>query len=252
MWALHHRQHPDHHRTFSALATNYRQPSLSLRRGPQAPGWPQRKGRAGWVVEVEAWSSRPPSPQDKPSRPDPRGTRSFFRWELHLAPLGSGPLPDGWDEGERDDQAGATLRERAPRRTLWRMCRYSGTRYKTHYVCLPCRASFKVDFDPERERPCLHCRLPMIDAGRDFAVPQRTDRDAWRALAVVFNAGLDFHSCGCGGMGFRPRTPAQVRGPYAASGQQSAATGPGPRLRRKPSRRSARNRWLSATRLLAE
>jgi hypothetical protein len=59
----------------------------------------------------------------------------------------------------------------------------------------------------------------MIDAGRDFAVPQRTDRDAWRALAVVLNAGLDFHSCGCGGMGFRPRTPAQVRERLNVAGQ---------------------------------
>jgi hypothetical protein len=58
------------------------------------------------VVGVEAWSSRPPSSQGKPSRPGPRGARSFFRWELHLAPLGPGPLPGGRDEGERDDQAG--------------------------------------------------------------------------------------------------------------------------------------------------
>ncbi|RKS71198.1 hypothetical protein BZB76_5685 [Actinomadura pelletieri DSM 43383] len=91
------------------------------------------------------------------------------------------------------------------------MCRYGEARYKTHYVCLPCRATFKLDFAPERERPCPHCRLPMIDAGRDLAAPRRTDRAGWRALNVVLNAGLDFHSCGCEGPGFRPRTPAQVR-----------------------------------------
>ena len=92
------------------------------------------------------------------------------------------------------------------------MCRYGlyGP-YKTHYVCLSCWATFKRNAGPEREQLCPHCRLPMVDAGRDFAAPRRTDRAAWRALTVVLNAGLDFHSCGCGGPGFRPRTPAQVR-----------------------------------------
>ncbi|GII05251.1 hypothetical protein Pta02_72590 [Planobispora takensis] len=34
---------------------------------------------------------------------------------------------------------------------------------------------------------------------------------AWRALNAVLYAGLDFHSCGCNGPGFRPRTPREVR-----------------------------------------
>jgi hypothetical protein len=106
-----------------------------------------------------------------------------------------------------------------PSHILAPMCRYAGMHYKTHYVCLSCRVTFKHDFDPERERPCPRCRRAMVDAGRDFAAPRRADRAGWRALAAVLNAGLDFHSCGCGGPGFRPRTPAQVRVRLDVAGQ---------------------------------
>lgn len=51
----------------------------------------------------------------------------------------------------------------------------------------------------------------MIDAGYDLAVPRRRDTRGWRALEAVLQAGLTFHSCGCDGPGFRPRTPAEVR-----------------------------------------
>lgn len=91
------------------------------------------------------------------------------------------------------------------------MCRYGEAHYKAHYVCLRCRRTTKLELSSEHERLCSTCRLPMIGVGRDFAAPRRTDRAAWRALTVVLNAGLDFHSCGCDGPGFRPRTPAQVR-----------------------------------------
>ena len=67
-------------------------PSFCLRRGPQTPGWPA-EGRAGWVAGVEAWSSRPPSPQGKPSRPGPRGTRSFVRWGAPPCTPGAWPAP---------------------------------------------------------------------------------------------------------------------------------------------------------------
>ncbi len=51
----------------------------------------------------------------------------------------------------------------------------------------------------------------MVNVGRDFAAPRRSDDPAWRALSAVLYAGLSFHSCGCNGPGFRPRTPRQVR-----------------------------------------
>jgi len=91
------------------------------------------------------------------------------------------------------------------------MCRYGMASYKHHFVCLACRSSFKRDRVDGREQPCPRCGAAMIDAGYDLAVPRRRDVAGWKALGVVLRAGLTFHSCGCGGPGFRPRTPAQVR-----------------------------------------
>ncbi|WP_406840662.1 hypothetical protein ACICHK_38875 [Streptomyces sp. AHU1] len=51
----------------------------------------------------------------------------------------------------------------------------------------------------------------MIDAGFDLAVPRRGDKGAWKALEATLRAGLTFHSCGCDGPGYRPRTAAEVR-----------------------------------------
>ncbi|MFC4562041.1 hypothetical protein ACFO4E_09255 [Nocardiopsis mangrovi] len=51
----------------------------------------------------------------------------------------------------------------------------------------------------------------MTDAGPDLAVPPRRDTRAWRALEATLRAGITFHSCGCGGPGYRPRTWPQVR-----------------------------------------
>jgi len=91
--------------------------------------------------------------------------------------------------------------------------------YKTHYVCPPCRWAVKRQprRDGEAVPKCALCLRPMIDAGRDLAVPRRTDKAGWRALAAVLESGVYFHSCGCGGPGFRPRTPAQVRERRAAA-----------------------------------
>ncbi|MFI0960063.1 deoxyxylulose-5-phosphate synthase [Streptomyces sp. NPDC021080] len=90
------------------------------------------------------------------------------------------------------------------------MCRYA-TSYKPHFVCLACRASFKQSPLPLREHPCPHCRTPMVDAGFDLAVPRRGNNSAWKALEATLRAGLTFHSCGCDGPGYRPRSTAEVR-----------------------------------------
>ncbi|WP_216902980.1 hypothetical protein [Nocardia alni] len=89
------------------------------------------------------------------------------------------------------------------------MCRYGlyGP-YKSHYVCLPCRLSFKYSSATPH---CPRCRREMINVGRDFAAPRRSDRSGWKALAAVLESGLRFHSCGCGGPGYRPRTRSEVR-----------------------------------------
>lgn len=89
------------------------------------------------------------------------------------------------------------------------MCRYAMSDYRTHFVCVPCRRSFK--HESRSEQRCPDCRSLMVDAGRDLEVPRRGDVAGWRALAVVLNSGLTFHGCGCNGPGYRPRTPAAVR-----------------------------------------
>ncbi|GAA3392808.1 deoxyxylulose-5-phosphate synthase [Streptomyces roseoviridis] len=82
---------------------------------------------------------------------------------------------------------------------------------KTSYVCLPCRASYKQSYGPERERHCPRCARVMIHAGSAFQPPRRRDKDAWRALSVVLNAGIGFHKSCCGGPGWRPRTLREVK-----------------------------------------
>ncbi|WP_326718504.1 MULTISPECIES: deoxyxylulose-5-phosphate synthase [unclassified Streptomyces] len=81
---------------------------------------------------------------------------------------------------------------------------------KTSYVCLPCRASYKQPFGPERERVCPRCAKPLIHVGSAFAAPRRRDVAAWRTLTVLLNAGVRFHKS-CGGSRFRPRTLREVR-----------------------------------------
>ncbi len=91
------------------------------------------------------------------------------------------------------------------------MCRYGMHTYKSRLVCLACRSSFKKASGPASGDRCPRCRAVMVNAGRDLAVPRRRDSAGWRTLEAVLRSGLDFHSCGCGGPGFRPRTLAQLR-----------------------------------------
>ncbi|MEV1065280.1 deoxyxylulose-5-phosphate synthase [Streptomyces sp. NPDC050263] len=82
---------------------------------------------------------------------------------------------------------------------------------KTSYVCLPCRASYKQPYDPERRRVCPQCAQPLVHVGSAFAAPRRRDDDAWRTLSVLLHAGVRFHKSCCGGPGYRPRTVREVR-----------------------------------------
>ncbi|MDX2543550.1 deoxyxylulose-5-phosphate synthase [Streptomyces sp. WI04-05B] len=85
------------------------------------------------------------------------------------------------------------------------------SRAKTSYVCLPCRASYKQPYDPDRQRSCPRCARPLIHVGSAFAAPRRRDTAAWRTLSVLLHAGVRFHKSCCGGPGYRPRTLREVR-----------------------------------------
>lgn len=94
--------------------------------------------------------------------------------------------------------------EPGPSGTITVMCRNIDP-YPTSWVCVPCRLAFSDT------RTCPQCRTPMVDAGRDFAAPKRTNTNAWKAVELVLAAGLNYDSCGCTGPGPRPHTKAEMR-----------------------------------------
>ncbi|WP_327351575.1 deoxyxylulose-5-phosphate synthase [Streptomyces sp. NBC_01304] len=83
----------------------------------------------------------------------------------------------------------------------------------SRFVCLPCRAGYKKSRDHLRVRGhvCPRCGGELIDAGTGLAVPKHRDIAGWRALTAVLNAGIRFRQSCCGGPGYRPRTPREVR-----------------------------------------
>jgi DNA-directed RNA polymerase subunit RPC12/RpoP len=97
------------------------------------------------------------------------------------------------------------------------VCRYALTHYKKHYACFACRKAFKRrnkdDVDPagnDHPARCPECGLLMADMGLDFAPPTTDDARAWSAAASLYEVGETFHSCGCGGPGYRPRDPTKL------------------------------------------
>ena len=96
------------------------------------------------------------------------------------------------------------------------MCR-RGSHPQRHYVCVPCRASFKKWALPERVHICPHCRNEQLDAGQDLPVPKRSDDEGWRVLQTVLDAGVTFHSSCCEGPGWRPRSLYEAKARIAIS-----------------------------------
>ncbi len=95
------------------------------------------------------------------------------------------------------------------------MCRYAGKRYKNHFACFRCRKGFKrqpVSEWPKHLQPadgidpapCPECGQPMADMGLDFKSPPQNDEEHWEVVEFLFERGFSYHSCGCGGPGYRP------------------------------------------------
>ena len=103
------------------------------------------------------------------------------------------------------------------------MCRYAlHPHYKKHYACFACRKSWKrrnkAEVDPagaDHPARCPQCGLLMADMGLDFAPPRARDLAAWAAAGALFEMGETFHSCGCGGPGYRPREPSKLAAYFA-------------------------------------
>jgi hypothetical protein len=98
------------------------------------------------------------------------------------------------------------------------MCRYAFTEYKPHLACFACRKSWKRRLagdvghaGPEREPRCPDCGGEAADMGLDFKPPRRQREAEWRLLREMYTIGITFHSCGCGGPGYRPRARSDYR-----------------------------------------
>jgi DNA-directed RNA polymerase subunit RPC12/RpoP len=99
------------------------------------------------------------------------------------------------------------------------MCRYAmyGP-YKDVYACFTCRKVFKQTSNQELEKKeiqnrqykCPQCGEIMKDMGHDFQAPKQKDRKQWLKVELLYNNGFTYHSCGCGGPGYRPAKLSEV------------------------------------------
>ncbi|WP_409178828.1 hypothetical protein [Brevibacillus fortis] len=93
------------------------------------------------------------------------------------------------------------------------MCRYGmyGP-YKQIYACFPCRKVFKQTSKYELteeewnkiKHRCPQCGEEMKDMGHDFKAPKQADVKQWKKVEILYQHGFTYHSCGCGGPGYRP------------------------------------------------
>jgi hypothetical protein len=98
------------------------------------------------------------------------------------------------------------------------MCRYAQTSYKPHLACFACRKVYRRRLPrdanytgPEKPPVCPDCAGPVADMGKDFKTPGKDELRAWRMAEQLWTIGETFHSCGCGGPGYRPRDPEAYR-----------------------------------------
>ncbi|WP_240420783.1 hypothetical protein [Paenibacillus periandrae] len=99
------------------------------------------------------------------------------------------------------------------------MCRYAmyGP-YKDIFACFTCRKVFKQTSDLElikteirnRKFRCPQCRGIMKDMGHDFKTPRQDNLKQWLKVELLYNNGFTYHSCGCGGPGYRPAKLSEV------------------------------------------
>ncbi|KYG97048.1 hypothetical protein ABEW24_01950 [Paenibacillus jamilae] len=99
------------------------------------------------------------------------------------------------------------------------MCRYAmyGP-YKDIFACFTCRKVFKQTSRFEMSKDeyeriihvCPQCQASMHDMGHDFQAPKQTDIKQWKKVELLYQQGYAYHSCGCGGPGYRPSRLSKV------------------------------------------
>ena len=57
---------------------------------------------------------------------------------------------------------------------------------------------------------CFECGNLTADMGLDFESPKKGDEKSWEHLRNLFTVGITFHSCGCSGPGYIPRTSEEL------------------------------------------
>lgn len=95
------------------------------------------------------------------------------------------------------------------------MCRYGFAQYKDHYACFQCRKAFKYP----QPTTCPQCGKLLAAMGLDFQAPKQTAREQWKVVEILYQHGITFSSCGCGGPGYRPRRMREL--PAFLAGYQS-------------------------------
>jgi hypothetical protein len=58
---------------------------------------------------------------------------------------------------------------------------------------------------------CPECGSQMIDMGLDFKPPKQSDAKSWRTLEGMYRVGHAFHTCGCDGPGWIPKSTSDYR-----------------------------------------
>lgn len=98
------------------------------------------------------------------------------------------------------------------------MCLYAFKTYKSHFACFDCRKTFKPRLNADlpgkrgrhsnyedREIKCPECGNYMVDLGREFKSPKKTDVKEWEIIKGFYIIGKHFQTCGCNGPGYIPK-----------------------------------------------
>lgn len=91
--------------------------------------------------------------------------------------------------------------------------------YKSHYSCFDCRKTFKRklmwdiqrDTNEKVDAKCPQCGSIMASMGLDFASPKKDNIKQWMHIKSLFDVGITFHSCGCSGPGYIPKSKEKLK-----------------------------------------